>query len=54
MKQVALKSTSWEALLYYVAVLKTHFGPETISGNWKPFKNDEKCFLIYPKSSFFS
>ena len=25
---------------------------ETIFGNWKPFKNDEKCFLFRLKSSF--
>ena len=24
---------------------------ETIFGNWNPFKNDEKCFLFYFKSS---
>ena len=25
---------------------------ETISGNWKPFKNDENFFLLHVKSSF--
>ena len=25
---------------------------ETIFGNWKPFTNDEKCFLFHLKSSF--
>ena len=25
---------------------------ETNFGNWKPFKNDEKCFLFHLKSSF--
>ena len=25
---------------------------ETIFVNWKPFKNDEKCFLVHLKSSF--
>ena len=25
---------------------------EKIFGNWKPFKNDEKCFLFHLKSSF--
>ena len=25
---------------------------ETIFANWKPFKNDEKCFLFHLKSSF--
>ena len=25
---------------------------ETIFGNWKPFKNDGKCFLFYLKYSF--
>ena len=25
---------------------------ETIFGNWKPFKNDEKSFLFHLKSSF--
>ena len=25
---------------------------ETIFDNWKPFKNDEKCFLFHLKSSF--
>ena len=25
---------------------------ETIFGNWKPFKSDEKCFLFQLKSSF--
>ena len=29
-------------------------GSETISDNWKPFKNDEKCFLFHVKSSFLS
>ena len=27
---------------------------ETILGNWKHFKNDEKCFLFHLKSSFCS
>ena len=27
---------------------------EIILGNWKPFKNDGKCFLFYLKSSFCS
>ena len=27
---------------------------KTISENWKPFKNDEKCFLFHVKSSFLS
>ena len=27
-------------------------GPETIFDNWKPFKNDKKCFSFYLKSSF--
>ena len=25
---------------------------ETVFGNWKPFKSDEKCFLFHLKSSF--
>ena len=35
--------------------VKTDFqtlGSETIFDNWKPFKNDEKCFLFHLKSSF--
>ena len=27
---------------------------ETIFDNWKPCKNDEKCFVFHPKSSFHS
>ena len=27
-------------------------GPETIFGNGKPFKSDEKCFLFNLKNSF--
>ena len=27
---------------------------DIIFGNWKPFKNDEKCFLFHLKSSFSS
>ena len=27
---------------------------ETIFGNWKPFKNNDKCFLFHLKSSFCS
>ena len=27
---------------------------KTISGNWKPFKNHERCFLFHLKSSFCS
>ena len=27
---------------------------EAIFGNWKPFKNDQKCFLFQLKSSFLS
>ena len=26
--------------------------PETIFGNWKPFKNDEKSFFISPQKLF--
>ena len=26
----------------------------TIFGNWKPFKNDEKCILFHFKSFFYS
>ena len=29
-------------------------GPKTITNNWKPFKNDEKCFLFHAESSFCS
>ena len=25
---------------------------KTIFGKWKPFKNDDKCFLFHLKSSF--
>ena len=28
--------------------------PEIVFGNWKPFKNDKKCFLSHLKSSFCS
>ena len=28
--------------------------PETVFGNWKPFKNDEKCFLFHLKSFLLS
>ena len=33
-------------------VLKAYSRSETISGNWKPFKNDEKCFLFHVNNSF--
>ena len=29
-------------------------GSEAIFGNWKPFKNDENCFLFHLQSSFCS
>ena len=32
--------------------LKTHSQSETIFGHWKPFKNDEKCFLLFKLYSF--
>ena len=32
--------------------LKAH--SETTLSNWKPFKNDEKCFLFHLKSYFCS
>ena len=32
--------------------LKAYLGSGTIFDNWKPFKNDEKCFLIHLTSSF--
>ena len=34
--------------------LKAHFQSETIFSKWKPFKNDEKCFLFHLRSSFLS
>ena len=34
--------------------LKMHSRSEKIFGYWKPFKNDEKCFLFQLKSSFHS
>ena len=39
----------------YIVVLNVKgalSGLREFSGNWKPFKNDEKCFLFYLKSSF--
>ena len=33
-------------------VLRHTLNSLAISGNWKPFKNDEKCYLFYLKSSF--
>ena len=33
-------------------ILKAH--SETTLSNWKPFKNDEKCFLFHLKSYFCS
>ena len=36
-----------EALYVYLQNLTC----ENIFGNWKPFKNDEKCFLFHVKSS---
>ena len=52
----------WSLLLAYLLYsnpkdkrLKVHsLKPETIFGNWKPFKCDEKCFLFHLKSSFCS
>ena len=26
--------------------------PDSIFGDWNPFKNDEKCFLFHLESSF--
>ena len=39
----------------YIVVLNVEgalSGLREFSCNWKPFKNDEKCFLFYLKSSF--
>ena len=39
----------------YIVVLNVKgalSGLREFSGNWKSFKNDEKCFLFYLKSSF--
>ena len=35
-------------------VLKVLLRFEAVFGNWKPFKNYEKCFLFHLKSSFHS
>ena len=34
--------------------LGSHLQKKIVLFNWKPFKNDEKCFLFYLKSSFHS
>ena len=39
-------------LLSFRVHLKTHPSPQEISDNWKPFKNNEKCFLLHVQSSF--
>ena len=40
-------------IAYLPKYLKTHFRRSgTTFGNWKPFKNDEKCFLVHVKNSF--
>ena len=31
----------------------SHLKSETIFGNWKPFKNNEKCLLFHLKIAFF-
>ena len=31
----------------FVKIVKYTLRSDTIFGNWKPFKNDEKCFLFY-------
>ena len=35
-----------------VFVLSALSGLRQFYDNWKPFKNDEKCFLFHLKSSF--
>ena len=41
-----------EVLLLLGITYRNTFRSEAIFGNWKPFKNYEKCFLFHIKSSF--
>ena len=40
--------------MYQTQSLKAHSLVWYIFGDWKPFKNDEKCFLFNLKNSFHS
>ena len=52
-----LKTSVWayfEAFYLKIPEARCTLLYETIFGNWKFFKNDEKCFLFHLKSSFCS
>ena len=38
--------------IVHIYHLKAHNQVWDNFGNWKPFKNDEKCFLFHLKNSF--
>ena len=58
--QIGLKSRSYGVLLFrlflleMIITLRRTLRSEKFFGNWKSFKNDEKCFLFHLKSSFCS
>ena len=45
---IQLSFSYWNLQIYWRRTLRS----EKIFGNWKPFKNDDKCFLFHLKSSF--
>ena len=42
----------WDWMIPLTKTLRCSLRSETILGNWKPSKSDEKCFLFYLKRFF--
>ena len=53
-KQVVFRVKVPKIKIHYNFSWRRTLKSETIFGNWKPFKNDEKYFLLHLKSSSFS
>ena len=53
-KQVVFRVKVPKIKIHYSFSWRRTLKSETIFGNWKPFKNDEKYFLLHLKSSSFS